>query len=103
MSVSGTGSKVYIPITDDDLSSHGSCISFYSVQYRFTGATIWQTLSPAPQSPLSTFANPSGSPASPQPVIIIPLLADGQQYDLQIQRFCCDGSSSEIISTTFTT
>lgn len=95
-----SGSKIYIPITDDLTAP---CTSYYNVQYRFTGTTKWNTLSPAALSPLPLMVNPSGSPAGTQPVIEIPLLVSGQEYDLQIQRFCCDGSNSIISSTTFNT
>lgn len=95
-----SGVKVYIPITDDITAG---CTSYYNVQWRYTGTMTWNMLSPPPVSPLSTYLNPSGSPAIAQPCIIIPLLVEGQDYDLQIQRFCCDGSFSTIVSTIFST
>ena len=98
--VSSLGKKVYIPVTDDNNGS--TCTNYYNVQYRITGTTIWNTMQPLSPLPLYP-ASLSGSPAGMLPMIVNTLLINGTSYDINVQRFCCDGSSSDIYSTTYTT
>jgi hypothetical protein len=76
--------QVSIPITAD---SPPACVSYYNVRYKAHTSDAWSTLSPAPTE---------------SPIIISPL-PDGETWDLQVQRFCCNGASSNVVSTTFTT
>jgi|GEM_PF-3382193 len=71
-----------IPITDD-----GSvCNQGYVVRYKLGTDPSFTTL----------FPNPTESP------IVINGLIDDEEYDLEVQRICCDGQLSTVTSTSFT-
>lgn len=66
---------ITIPITDHN--TEGVCTQFYTVRYKFDGASEWQFNGSFLTSP-----------------IVINNLATDTLYNFEVTRTCCDGSSS---------
>ena len=75
--------NVTIPITDHD----SVCSSGYLVRYKASFETSWTIVTPTPIIP---------------PIVLVGLL-NATLYNLEISRYCCDGTTSNPTTTTFTT
>ena len=76
---------VSIPITDHGTS--GVCTAYYVTRYKASFDSSWTVVYPNPTVPPITITG----------------LAPSTVFNYEITRYCCDGSSSNAASGTFTT
>ncbi len=77
--------RAIIPITNENQTT--GCTRSYRVRYRVAGSPYWQPLAPDPLA---------------QP-IVIQNLEDGQTYEAEVTRVCCEGQESLPAIATFNT
>jgi len=76
--------KITITITD-----HGTpCTNYYEVQYKPQSGAVW--------------TNAAQGAVTGDTVTLAPI-PDNDDWDCRVRRFCCDGTWSDWITTTFTT
>jgi hypothetical protein len=84
--------RIIQPITDHNDGT--TCTLYYGVRFKLSSDSAWTDLG-------NVYAEETGSP--PYWAIIIDNLEDDVNYDIEITRYCCEGTVSAVATDTILT